>query len=169
MQKSSALRFGTEQPYPPRRNNISTSIKERSFVPYPVSRSYDDYDARQRSRPMDPMFKEPLPPSPRAGGYPNYKDSKPIPAAGNDSRPSSAAEELLLQTCAYELKGMACPVKGGCNKKKICLVRHWFSLSPNAPLSTNASEYPTKYVAQYTRAGLEHTYPLLLGALEGTT
>lgn len=45
-----------------------------------------------------------------------------IRGANGHVRVKNNAEDDILETCAYELKGMTCPIRGGCSKKKICIV-----------------------------------------------
>ena len=52
----------------------------------------------------------------------DFKEKPPRPPFNGAKSPRSVAEEKILETCPYELKGLQCPKKQDCNMKRVCLV-----------------------------------------------
>ena len=108
-------RYGTEQPHPMSRDVGPTVRIKEEHMSNGIERDMNKLPSREIGRPFSK--------STNGSGPPFFKDSRPTSgAAANGHRERTPIEELLLQTCAYELKGMICPIKGGCRQKKICLV-----------------------------------------------
>ena len=116
-------RYGTEQPHPVGRDvGPAIRIKEE-HMSNGIGRDLNKPASREIGRPFSKSV--------NGGGPQFFKDNRRASgAAANGSRERTPVEELLLQTCAYELKGMMCPIKGGCRQKKICLVSQLSSFFP---------------------------------------
>ena len=122
------VRYGTEQPRP-MSHDVGAIVRIRDeHMSNGMSGNRYDMGSRELGHPRGIAT--------GGGGPQSLKDTKPTSgAAANGPKERTPTEEVLLQTCAYELKGMMCPIKGGCRKKKICLVRQFYFLFSLLPPS----------------------------------
>ena len=98
-----------------RNDSFSTRVPNYSRASTP---SYRTPDTQHSSSRDDRTYS--YPPSKKLGSHTvtnRIPDDIQIRGSGRKS-----LEDMLLETCAYELKSQSCPTIGGCRNKPVCVV-----------------------------------------------
>ena len=126
-----------------RNNSFSTSSRGPHYS-RASSPAYHTPDTPFSSR-EDRTFS--YPPSSKLGSHSitnRITDNMHIRGSGKSTR---STEDVLLDTCVYELKNQPCPTKGGCRKKPVCVVGIPISLS--VPMFRNSLSFYSRDICSY--------------------